>query len=514
MRRDLRLPWWFKGLLVFFLIQSITMYWNQTSEAALLNSARFLQVEFQKGDKGFENAEVQIYRVAQYAPDGSFVLTGAFSKYSVPLNDLESTQWRALAQTLETYVIRDQIPAQEKKQTDLSGTVRFENLDNGLYLVCAKRYRSGNKTYVPQASLVAWSKADVQTTQVVRLKYDVILPGGGSSSPGADAGATPQRITRTVRKIWQNETAQSERPKQIAVQLLKDGVLADTVILNEENGWSYTWNGLNPDSQWRVAEAEVPDGYTVLSTQEANTFLITNSYQVQAKEATPAQSVAQSPTLEESLPQTGVLWWPIPILICGMLLCWILGRREGHFFLLLAILLVGGNLMDNQRANQASRQILESVQKEVPQKTREPEQESVVEVSKIQQQAGISPWLGTLKIPSLNLELPVLNQWSYPNLKLAPCRYVGTMDERNLVIAGHNYRAHFGRLKELSLGESIFLIDSEGNEVKFQVGEIEVLGASQTRQMVDSEWDLTLFTCTWGGKSRLAVRCMKVDGMQ
>ena len=67
MRRDLRLPWWFKGLLVFFLIQSITMYWNQTSEAALLNSARFLQVEFQKGDKGFENAEVQIYRVAQYA---------------------------------------------------------------------------------------------------------------------------------------------------------------------------------------------------------------------------------------------------------------------------------------------------------------------------------------------------------------------------------------------------------------------------------------------------------------
>ena len=65
------------------------MYWNQTSEAALLNSARFLQVEFQKGDKGFENAEVQIYRVAQYAPDGSFVLTGAFSKYSVPLNDLE-----------------------------------------------------------------------------------------------------------------------------------------------------------------------------------------------------------------------------------------------------------------------------------------------------------------------------------------------------------------------------------------------------------------------------------------
>lgn len=48
-------------------------------------------------------------------------------------------------------------------------------------------------------------------------------------------------------------------------------------------------------------------------------------------------------------------------------------------------------------------------------------------------------YIGTLEIPALELSLPVLSEWSYPNLKIAPCRYTGSAYRDSLVIAAHNY---------------------------------------------------------------------------
>ena len=49
-------------------------------------------------------------------------------------------------------------------------------------------------------------------------------------------------------------------------------------------------------------------------------------------------------------------------------------------------------------------------------------------------------YIGTILIPSLDVELPIISEWSYPNLKLSPCRYKGSIAEGNLIIASHNYR--------------------------------------------------------------------------
>ena len=57
--------------------------------------------------------------------------------------------------------------------------------------------------------------------------------------------------------------------------------------------------------------------------------------------------------------------------------------------------------------------------------------------------------IGVLSVPTLELELPVLTDWSYAKLKQAPCHYSGSYYEADFVIAAHNYKAHFGRLSEL-----------------------------------------------------------------
>lgn len=120
-------------------------------------------------------------------------------------------------------------------------------------------------------------------------------------------------------------------------------------------------------------------------------------------------------------------------------------------------------------------------------------------------------YIGVLEIPSLELKLPVMSGWSYPKLKIAPCRYVGSAYTGDLVIAAHNYTAHFGQLKNLHIGEEITFTDVDGNVFLYEVLELETLMPTAIDEMTAGDWDLTLFTCTIGGKSRVTVRCGLVE---
>lgn len=119
-------------------------------------------------------------------------------------------------------------------------------------------------------------------------------------------------------------------------------------------------------------------------------------------------------------------------------------------------------------------------------------------------------YIGILTIPALGLKLPVLSEWSYPGLRSAPCRYYGSAYDNNLVIAGHNYTRHFGRLKNLSPGDAVTFTDVEGHVFSYQVAEIDTLQPKAVQEMVSGEWPLTLFTCTLSGQSRVTVRCEEV----
>lgn len=114
---------------------------------------------------------------------------------------------------------------------------------------------------------------------------------------------------------------------------------------------------------------------------------------------------------------------------------------------------------------------------------------------------------GIMEIPDLGLVLPVINNWSYNNLKSAPCRYSGSVYLDNMVIAAHNYRSHFGKIKNLKQDSIIYIVDMDGNVFEYAVKSMEVLEATDIDEMKNSEWDLTLFTCTVGGQARVTVRC-------
>ncbi len=123
-------------------------------------------------------------------------------------------------------------------------------------------------------------------------------------------------------------------------------------------------------------------------------------------------------------------------------------------------------------------------------------------------------YIGVIEIPALGVELPVMSAWSYPNLKISPCRYMGRADTEDLIVAAHNYRSHFGRIANLSIGDELIFCAVDGTVYRYTVCNLETLRGTDTEMLcADAEdaWDLTLFTCTLGGKSRVCVRAALME---
>ena len=123
-------------------------------------------------------------------------------------------------------------------------------------------------------------------------------------------------------------------------------------------------------------------------------------------------------------------------------------------------------------------------------------------------------YIGYLSVPTLELTLPVMSQWSYEGLKIAPGRFSGATFTDDLVICGHNYARHFSPLKWLEAGTEVDFTDMDGVTWRYEVLAVEILRPTQVEEMIGKtqgdEWDLTLFTCTYGGESRAAVRCGRI----
>ena len=119
--------------------------------------------------------------------------------------------------------------------------------------------------------------------------------------------------------------------------------------------------------------------------------------------------------------------------------------------------------------------------------------------------------IGILSVPVLDLELPVLTDWSYAKLKKAPCHYYGSYYEKDFVIAAHNYKSHFGRLSKLQAGDIVVFTDVSGTVHYYEVVILETLPKNATKEMITSGFDLSLYTCTLDGDSRVTVRCNAVQ---
>lgn len=187
----------------------------------------------------------------------------------------------------------------------------------------------------------------------------------------------------------------------------------------------------------------------------------------------------------------------------------------GAVLILSALLLLIYNRCEDVRAGQEAESLLASVEAAISaQEMAAPNKPESTEALSLPLDPempvvtlGGYEYVGYVEIPTLGLKLPVMAEWDYTRLQIAPCRQFGSSRTDNLVIAAHNYDTHFGKLRELSKGETVIFTDMEGIVSTYCVEKLETLSPDAVDTVLNSGYDLVLYTCTKGGKTRVTVFC-------
>ncbi|MDI9472297.1 MAG: sortase [Tissierellia bacterium] len=120
-------------------------------------------------------------------------------------------------------------------------------------------------------------------------------------------------------------------------------------------------------------------------------------------------------------------------------------------------------------------------------------------------------YVGYLFIPDLKMELPVMSEWDYERLKIAPCRQFGSSRTDDFVIAAHHYDSHFGPLFDVEIGAGVFFVDMDGIENYYKVVKICTLKPTEVEAVQNSGHDLVLYTCTYSIRERIVVFCDRTE---
>lgn len=282
-----------------------------------------------------EGIEVELYYVASQSKNSKFKLEDRFAQYPIALADKTKDEWAGQAKALETYILRDHVTADYSGQTDRSGKIHFDNLERGLYLVTAKVHEEDGYVYtsVPYFITIPWKDANGkrQYNVTTKAKYEI--------TPVSD-----KEVDYKVAKIWKDSNnKKKKRPKNITVQLLRNGEIYQEVQLDDGNNWQYTWKNLSSKYQWSAIEKKKTKGYIVSVSKQDTSFVIKNIYwdeeyyeetttekkpttteREKKKQSTEEKKTTQTPKTKhqtKKLPQTGQLWWPLPFLAFGGILC-------------------------------------------------------------------------------------------------------------------------------------------------------------------------------------------------
>lgn len=256
---------------------------------------------------GFENLEISLYQTASLKEDGTFELLPEFAKCSVSVEKmLSSSDQKNAGSTLESFLAANQIKPKAKALTDKKGEVLFENLQPGMYFVQSMVTEKSGTSYEFRSLFIPLpiTSADGTLTYEIKAKPKYEL--------------SVQKTAYKVVKLWKDQEHKEKRPKEIQVEIFKDGSLERTVTLKADNDWSYQWEDSTGKGKWTVAEKNPGKDYKVEILSKENVFQIINTYE---KEDPSQKEPPKTPDKEKvppSMPKTGD---EAPVLLYVMVLC-------------------------------------------------------------------------------------------------------------------------------------------------------------------------------------------------
>ena len=278
-----------------------------------------LTVSYRCDGNAFGGQTVELYRIAEVSADAQYTLTPSFAASGLVLNGVQTTgEWNVIRSTLASYILANDIAPIRMDMTDEAGQVCFAGLKPGLYLTSDVYASQGDFACSFDSALIALPGINADG----HWQYQISV----SAKPGAiPPSETDKEIPYKVLKLWKGDEGLQDRPLNIEVAIFCDGSLVETVILSEENHWSYSWLAKDDGANWNVAERNIPEGYTVTIDQRETTFVLTNSRILDDPDIPPVVP-----------PQTGdtsnILFYAALMLVSGtmLIILGVTGKRKGH----------------------------------------------------------------------------------------------------------------------------------------------------------------------------------------
>ena len=318
-------------------------------------------------DKPVKGLEWSLYRIGSF--DGEkIILEGEFAKLPVDMSDLSASGLAASASTLKEFAFVYKYKTTDKANSKKDGSVELKFDEAGAYLIAAPVYKDGKETFVPTPAIfILDPEKEPETTIYPKIQKDAVLTG---------------EIQRyQLVKIWENDENQPLKPNEIVVDIYRDFKYYETVTLSEANNWSYSWEEEHY-SEWSMIERKIPEGCAVIYRENGRQYVVVNTYvpdfvfdwelnfpppvaeeqttttttDVTTTDGTTAETTTtatetttttediaaqasktttqttqkvttKKTTTTSKLPQTGQLWWPVPVMAIGGLVLVATGAR-------------------------------------------------------------------------------------------------------------------------------------------------------------------------------------------
>lgn len=165
------------------------------------------------------------------------------------------------------------------------------------------------------------------------------------------------------------------------------------------------------------------------------------------------------------------------------------------------------NIVLTNKADEKSKEVIQ----ELPQEDKDLPYEEVDLNIPVKNIDGID-FIGRLQIPAINKDLPITADWSYDLMRSYPNRYKGKTYDEPLIIMAHNFKSHFGDLPQLKNKDKIIFVDVLGRKITYEVVAMEIIDGYDVEDMVDTNYDLSLFTCNiWDRTTRFTIRANKIE---
>ena len=227
-------------------------------------------VSYCYGQTTFPGVQVKLYKVAEFIAGFRYVLTPPFITSGLSLDGIESTaEWNVVRTTLEAHILAYGIAPDTVSATNQDGQVHFDTLGMGMYLAIVDQVAQDDLYYHFDSALVSVPGLGPNGRQ-----YAVSVNAKGEVLPPVNPD---EETVFQVLKLWKGDEGRTDRPKSVEVEIFRNGVLRETVVLSEENHWSYSWLAKDDGASWSVAERSVPQGYTVTVDVREASFVLTNT---------------------------------------------------------------------------------------------------------------------------------------------------------------------------------------------------------------------------------------------